>query len=581
MTWFCKCLKKKISPVNLRLKTAVFTYPYCLLITILKGPVFLVVQRNFVVRKMTLSTTPISYRESRIFDELFLDYSEEKNELRSFYAYPPNSEGIQQLIAEQDYSTVDRKTLFSVLNRQYQGIEASPATKKNLDLLAEAGTYTITTGHQLCLFTGPLYFIYKIISAINWCEELNKKMPGKHFVPVYWMATEDHDIEEINHVHVFGKKITWNTDQKGKAGELSTEGIKAVIDELAQVLGTSTEAEELIRLLENAYVNSGNLAAATRCLVNKLFGQYGLVIVDADDVQLKKLFVKEMQADLFAHKAFETVGNSVNQLKEAGYKIQVNPRQINLFYTQKGMRERIEQEGEQYKVMNTGLVFTKASLEKELQENTAAFSPNVVLRPLYQQKILPNAAYVGGPGELAYWLEYKAMFDEQNIVFPVLLPRLFIFYGDKPSSDKIKKLGIAVQDLFLETETLLKNFVKTENENDLSVYRTKLETVFDELKKEIEQTDKTIGATADAEKQKALNGISIIEQKLIRALKAKNETELNQLKKLKEKFFPNNVPQERVENFASFFIRNTSFIATIKESCNVASANVIFLSENP
>src|ERR1700741_380750 len=158
---------------------------------------------------MTITPTEITYRESGIFDNLFLDYVEGNPKTKPFYAFTPDAAGIEKMLSESDFSTVDRNLLVDELKRQYQGLETNVLTEKNIGTLTARNTFTITTGHQLCLFTGPLYFIYKIISTINWCEELNKKIPGKHFVPVYWMAGEDHDIEEINHVNVYGKKLVW------------------------------------------------------------------------------------------------------------------------------------------------------------------------------------------------------------------------------------------------------------------------------------------------------------------------------------------------------------------------------------
>ena len=250
-----------------------------------------------------------------------------------------------------------------------------------------------------------------------------------------------------------------------------------------------------------------------------------------------------------------------------GYKAQVNPREINCFYAQKGMRERIEWDGEIYKVLNTNISFSKEEILKELKNNPNAFSPNVVLRPLYQQKMLPNIAYVGGPGELAYWLEYKRMFEAHSIPFPVLMPRNFIVYIDAASSERIEKLGITIDDLFLETDSLLKKFIQSTNDNfSLDGYKEKITTVFNELKNSIEPIDKSILSSADAEKQKALNSISILEQKLIKALKNKSEIEIGQLKKVKEKILPGNQLQERTENLSTYFIKNPEFIATIMEA---------------
>ena len=398
---------------------------------------------------MQLKKTLVQFEETNFFSKLFLNYVNDKKnkELSTFYTYPPTLDGIQKLTSGNTYNTLNRNLLVTELFNQNNDVALSEATKTNINKLADKNTYTVTTGHQLCLATGPAYFIYKIISCINLCEELNKQNTGKHFVPVYWMASEDHDFEEVNHVNLFNKKISWNADQKGKVGSFTLNGIDVFLNEVKQALGESEQGEKLNTLLNNTY-SRNNLAHATRYLVNELFGKYGLVILDGDSKVLKQEFVAEIKQDVFENTAFKNVTISNQKLKELGYDAQVTPREINIFYADKNIRERIVKENNSYKVLNTEISFSKEEIEKLIETETEKFSPNVVLRPMYQQKILPNAVYVGGPGELAYWLQYRLMFDEAKIAFPVLMPRNFIFYLDKNLQQKMQKLNINFQYLY-------------------------------------------------------------------------------------------------------------------------------------
>ncbi|MFI5141812.1 MAG: bacillithiol biosynthesis cysteine-adding enzyme BshC, partial [Bacteroidia bacterium] len=381
---------------------------------------------------MQLQKTVVPFEKTNFFSKLFLDYLNDgqSGKLNSFYSYQPSAEGIKKFVSNNSYSNLNRILLADELLKQNHELTLSEASKQNIDSLKSKTTYTVTTGHQLCLATGPAYFIYKIISVINLCESLNKQNPNHHFVPIYWMASEDHDFEEINHINLFNKKITWATEQKGKVGTFALDGLAAFLAEIKQGLGESEQAQKLELLLANAY-SRNNLAAATRYLVNELFGAYGLVVLDGDSKFLKQEFIPEIKKDIFENAAYKSVTSSNEKLKQQGYDAQVTPREINIFYADKNIRERIIKENDTFKVLNTDIAFSKEEIEKLIDTETEKFSPNVVLRPMYQQKILPNVVYVGGPGELAYWLQYKAMFDEAKIAYPVLVPRNFIFYLDK------------------------------------------------------------------------------------------------------------------------------------------------------
>ncbi len=500
----------------------------------------------------TKQTLPLS--DTSLFSTLFTDYVYAAEKLKPFYGYHIHQAAYSAFFSKDAFTELNRKVLVQALERQAKLVENThPATWNHISLLKDKNTYTVTTGHQLCLFTGPLYFIYKIISTINLAKTLQEQFPGKAIVPVYWMASEDHDFEEINHVHVFGKKVTWNSTQKGSVGEFSTEGIGDALNELKLILGESDQAKEITGLFEKAYTKHANLADATRFLVNELFGEYGLVILDGNDKELKSLFTGEFKRDIFEHTSFDAVNKSIEELKKE-YAIQVNPREINVFYKEEQLRERIEKNGEEYKAVNTTTVFSKEELNKLIDSDPEKMSPNVVLRPLFQQKILPNVAYIGGPGEIAYWLEFKHLFEVYGITFPILMPRHFVMLIDKGTGNKLQKLNISMSDSFRDGEELVKQFIKSEYDNSiLEEARANLATMYASLTETVAAIDKTLIGTVEAEKQKALNGIGAVEQKMNRALKQKSENDVNQIWAIKGKLFPNNVPQERYDNFSMYY----------------------------
>lgn len=523
--------------------------------------------------------------KKEFLNPLVSDYLSERKELNEFYDFFPDLEGFTNAMSSIQMEKYYRSLLVEVLTEQNKRTNnTSAASGNNIQLLLKENTFTVTTGHQLCLFTGPLYFIYKIFSVINLCEKLKAEYPENNFVPVYWLASEDHDFEEVNHFNVFGKKIEWSSGEKGAVGNFKTESLSEVKEKLKEVLGVGANSEFLLNLFENAYLKQSDLSLATRYLVNELFGKYGLVILDGNDKKLKETFIPFFEKDIFENIPAEKVNSSIRKLKQLKYEPQVNPRDINCFYMEAGVRARIEKVGEEYQVVGTDKKFSKPELQQLIKSNPEKISPNVVLRPCYQQFILPNLAYVGGPGELAYWLEYKEMFDEMNLFFPVLTPRKSITIIDNNIFSKIKKLGFSMENVFESEESLVKLYIeKSNNSFNLEEHKKSIEDLFKKISEETGKIDKTLNATVEAEKQKNLNSIAALEQKTVRAIKAKLDTEVNQIKSVKAKLFPNGIPQERVENFSTYYNKwGKDFIKTLNDNIkyDLESNDMIVIKEN-
>mgnify|MGYP001593215938 CR=1 FL=1 len=523
--------------------------------------------------------------KKELLNPLVYDYLSQKKELSGLYNFFPDKIGFKKALASIHKNKYNRTVLVAELTEQNKKVKNTSSLSENsTQLLLKENTFTITTGHQLCLFTGPLYFIYKIFSVINLSEKLKEEFPENNYVPVYWMASEDHDFAEINHFNVFGKQIEWKSEQKGAVGNFNTKGLNEVKDKLKEILGNSPNTDGLLNLFESAYVKHSNLADATRFLVNELFGAYGLVVVDGNSKKLKETFVSFFEKDIFENTPYKKVTETISALKPLKYETQVNPREINSFYLEQGLRARIEKTDDGYIAVKTDKKFSKTELEQLIKSNPEKISPNVVLRPCYQQFVLPNIAYVGGPGELAYWLEYKAMFDELGLFFPVLTPRHSVTVIDSGSKQKISKLGLEVNDFFESEDQLIKKFLsKTVGVKELTEYKSEIEVLYGKLNAEALQTDKTLVITVEAEKQKVLNSLASIEQKLNKAIKQKSETELNQIKAVKGKLFPDNKPQERSDNFSTFYSKwGKEFLDFLKVNLkyDLVNTNRVVIEEN-
>ena len=499
-----------------------------------------------------MKNTKVSFSDTQQFSDLFLDYIQQKETLNDFYNLPPVISSFEaQLNQKAAFPKEYREILVEVLKTQYKNLDHPPLEKIN-QLLSEHA-FTVTTGHQLNIFTGPLYFIYKIVSVINLAKKLESVFTDKDFVPVYWMATEDHDFEEIRKIVLFGRDFVWeHPDPKGAVGRMDLKGVGEIMEKIGEVP----------EFIKKAYEQNDDLADATRQLVHFLFGKEGLVIIDADERALKTQFSSIIKDDLINHTAKQLADDKTAALEELGYKSQIFPRDINFFYLKDGLRERIEKEEDTYKVLNSDISFSETEIIKSIEQEPECFSPNVVLRPLYQELILPNLAYIGGPAEVVYWLQLKGIFDNYNVPFPILLPRNFAMVLNKSNGKKFNKLGLSHEDLFKHEHELRANFVKSNAEVNLELDQeiTALEKVFEGILGKAITIDPSLKGYIGAETQRMIKQIENIRKRLKKAEENKQETEVKQLLNLKEKLFPNGSPQERVENFMSFFLNNEDFI---------------------
>lgn len=507
-----------------------------------------------------MHTEHIALEKTGFFSQLICDYVAEKQEVKPFYHRPAKIESFQEQMAEKRafFSQEKREKLVQALSAQYQGVETSEATQKNIDNLLKNNTFTITTGHQLSLFTGPLYFIYKIISAINTAKILSEKYPENQFVPVYWMASEDHDFEEINHFYLFGKKIVWNRPNAGAVGHIPTADLEAISQMFSEILPEGKQAQKLKNLFREAYLNHSNMSAATHFLVNALFGEYGLVILDGDDPELKREFVPYFKEDLLAHTAEKIVKETAENLHKtnAKYPIQVSPRKINIFYLQKGQRQRIIQQNNFFVVNHTDIRFTQEEILQELERHPERFSPNVVLRPVYQEVILPNLCYIGGGGELAYWLELRPFFDEIKVPFPILMLRNSFLLIDAKQKQKMEKLGISARDLFLKEQLLSEKIARRLSTTpiDFSEQKEFLRQQFTQLYHIAQQTDKTFLGAVQAQEKKQFKGLEHLEKRLLKAQKKRYQNFIERVLRLKNELFPNGGLQERTDNFSQYML---------------------------
>jgi bacillithiol biosynthesis cysteine-adding enzyme BshC len=515
----------------------------------------------------------ISYKETGFFSPTVIDYLEDKPELREFYNHRPNLEGFAEFLKTKKV-IADRNLLADTLDDQYQiilqyariwdpGFSIPHPVQQNIESLRSTNTYTITTGHQLNIFGGPLYFIYKIVTAIKLAQQLKEQFPDKNFVPVYWMASEDHDFAEISYTTIGGKKVHWWLEASGATGRIHPETMRQALNQYKGVLGMEHYGPELAAIVETAYTRFDRLADATRYMVNALFGQYGLVIIDADNQRLKQQFAPIIEQDIIEQHSFKNISATNEKLHQLGVHIQVNPREINFFYMKGTLRERLVFEDDRYKVLNTDISFSETELRQEIKKSPGKFSPNVVMRPLYQECILPNIAYIGGGAEVVYWLELKSNFEHYKVDYPILILRNSGLVVRKEPAAKIKRMELSAADIFKPTDILKNYWIKKHSEHNLSLQTewAQLTSIFDHLKQRAAKIDPTLGPSTEAVQARLKKAIDNLEKKLVKAEKSNYHTRLEQIEQIKAELFPGNSLQERNENFGLLYVKwGQSFI---------------------
>ncbi len=504
---------------------------------------------------MDQTLTFLPYESTGYFSKIVADYLSGADALKPFYLHKPDKEGIQVAIAAREKFDTPRALLADSLTTQYKGIHTSEKVNAHISLLRQQNSFTVTTAHQPNIFTGPLYFIYKILHAIALAKELKQQLPQYDFVPVYYMGSEDADLDELGYIHVGGQKMVWETKQTGAVGRMKVD--KALIRLIHAVHGQTGVlpfGKELTTIFTECYTEGKTIQQATLELVNALFGEYGLLVLIPDNPALKKIFQPVVEKELLEGFSHTAVAGTIAAL-EKNYKVQAGGRELNLFYLLNDKRERIEREGERYFVRPLGLEFSKEEILDEVSRYPDRFSANVILRGAFQETILPNIAFIGGGGELAYWLELKNVFAAVHIPYPVLLLRNSFLIAKKEQLRQWEKTGFGLADLFRDTESLFTELVKKESGNRLSLadelaaareYYAQLRTITDKV-------DTSLSEHVTALEKQAMKKLVALEKKLLRAEKKKYAVQKNHLDKIKSSLFPGNSLQERNENMALFY----------------------------
>ena len=474
----------------------------------------------------------ISFQSSTWFPKLFKDYIAGKKELEEFYAYRPTLEGLQEALAKREFPQENREILVEVLLEQYKGIPKFKGSlvEKNVLSLRNPTCFTLTTGQQLHPFLGPEMVFNKIqavidssisLSAVSADKPVNEQ---REVIPVFWMASEDHDFEEVQTIRFFGKDFVWDKEQDGAVGSMPTNSLVKTIQNIIDAFSHDEKVVKLLTEYKEIYARHTSFANATREVAFKLFGEEGLVSIDADNTRLKELFLPQIEKEVQANFAFSELKKSNDSLNSLGYKTVLNPQKENFFLLEEGNRQKMNNEA-----------------AGSLSSSPKSISPNVVLRPVYQEVILPNIGYFAGPSELSYWLQLKQVFTSLGVPYPVLLPRMFTLGIKQKDLQFIAKNDFKLESFFKDEPSFITLVLKKESAVMHSLLLEK-----ESVLKKMEEESKKLGAIF----YKSIKNTFTEEAQNLRKVRKElelaggNQDKINKLLRIKKNYFE--TPQERI-----------------------------------
>jgi bacillithiol biosynthesis cysteine-adding enzyme BshC len=505
---------------------------------------------NFVANIAFFSMqNAILLQESPFFSALFLAYIQNKTEVQPLFDLFPTLENFDKAVEKiQQNKGLDRQILADTLQKRYIEIcplGADSLVFKNIEKLRHANTYTVCTGHQLNLATGPIYSWIKILQTIKLARQLQEKYPQNHYVPVFWLASEDHDFLEVNHFFAFDKKAEYAQNQEVPHAVGSLPSVP-IAELFAQIFSEQDVQQDILQKMQAIYTSSKTWAEAHFRLLHDFFQAEGLVLIEPNDAVFKKAFAPFVQKELQK----QVIYNAVTETQKAHFKtfeLRVNPRPYTLFYLDKAKgRVRIDD--------------AKPYLDLVL-ENPENFSPNVLFRPIYQQFLLPNLAYIGGAAEVDYWLELKTAFEAFGVFYPILVPRNhFIFAKDKQLTH-LQSEGLTVQDLFLDEAVLQKKWTQAQMGDTLKAFPLEqalldLSSIYNNMQLLVQQIDGSLLGRLEATHKQQSEQIAQLYDRLRKSEQQKQQNRWEKIHKIQSYMFPKDAPRERSMNALELLLGN-------------------------
>jgi len=489
------------------------------------------------------------------FSDLFCKYAQQSDKLHPFYQSHPFDQNQVKKRADQHTFNGDREASVKALKQFNKQFEASEQTLRNISRLKDPRALTVVTGQQLTLYGGPLFTIYKTITAIIYSRRW-EEMLKRPVIPVFWLADEDHDFPEAGMLGLLNNdkwhQLSIKNGQNGKpvGREILGEEFREFETQLLSLLPESDFTPDLINNLKKYYREGVTFREAFGNWFLHLFARHGLILAGSDDPQIKKLTFEPML--IAAQKREDLLKRLEEQsakLQKSGFNRQAMVQESNIFYIDpKYGRQKLEIIKQGWSAGN-GSVWDKEALAEEIRDNPQNFSPNVFLRPIMQDRLLPTLAYVSGPGELGYYGQMKSVYNLMEQEMPMLLPRFSVTLKE-PAIDRImKELPIEMHEYHGRIEDLESLFIERTAKHDVEgifdSWQDSVNQITDEKKKNIEKIDPTLVASADKAGQVFNNELDKLKTKAYRSIKKTEGIQLIRIRRVKENLFPGGGLQER------------------------------------
>ena len=517
-------------------------------------------------------TAALDYRSLGSYKPLFLDYLDRFEKLSPFFAANPSEKRSWRRIAgELEHREHPRARVAEALRSLNRDASCDAATLGNLDALA-SGALAVVTGQQVGLFGGPLYTLYKALTAVRLAEWAEAEL-GTKVVPVFWMDADDHDFAEVQKSYVIDRdeelrQLLYESsrrDERLPVGGLVLErSVEKLMSSASNALPDTEFKADIFGTLKECYAPGRTMAQAFGAWLHHMTRGTGLIVVDPSLQELKALgtdlFLREVEEGS-ASSAF--VRKTTEELLALGYHEQASPSdgQLNLFCTSPGRYSvSVADSGFRLSADGSGSVVSKGELKRLVQAEPSRFSPNVLLRPIYQDTLLPTLAYVAGPNELAYFAQLGAVYRHFGVTMPLIASRMSLTVIERPQARFLERYDVDITKLSTDDESLLNDIVRTHTppqlDEDLTRARTCIQEITSALERDLAAVDKTLVPTVQSTRGKLLHHLKELESKTLRAVKRKNETVRSQFLATRTALFPGFGMQERRLSPIGFFNRH-------------------------
>ncbi len=526
------------------------------------------------------------------YNSIFLDYINNFEKLASFFEsdYRAKEDYLNTIRNKQENYLRDkdftRDTIADILKKQNEFFNSSGKTFENIELLRKDNTYAIVTGQQLGMLTGNYYTVIKALNSIQLAERLSIQYPEYNFIPIFWLEADDHDFLEVNHINIFnqenqivGIKYFENGVEEEKylkpvGSLLFDETIQQFKNELRSSLQDTDFKESILNYVDESYKQGESFITAFTRFMNKIIKDSGLIFINPTDKDFKRILIPVFEKELNTYPASCEIAVDTSAKIERNYEPQVKPRPINIFYIHNSNRYLVEPRPEEiFALKNSRKKFSKSELFDILYSSPERFSSNVMLRPICQDYLLPTIAYIGGPSEVAYFAQFKGVYEFFNIKMPVIYPRTSATLLESKVKNFLTKYALKFEELFdakQVSEKLLRQMGNVNVDELFDRYVDELNALGYDFEKEIEKIDKNLINSFKNKSERYIDTVNMLKGKFVDSQITQNKASIEKLRSVMRNVNPDENLQERFINIVYFLNKySLELIGYLKDNLEI------------